>query len=209
MSNTLKSYFGSKKRDFTDKSNDGDERKKAKESNLDLSLNQDDTDVFVEGIDFPRCVSVLYDCLVNLNKKANEIHLPSTTTNDAQIKSTQQLKEVNDAIKFINEKFEEFQADRRQKEWEIAELKITINSLNVRLDKADRTLDCQEQYPRRNCLLIYGIDEENQENTDEVVINVLKKEMDEEITHLDIDRSHRLGNRKLDKSKHRPIIIKF
>ena len=99
--------------------------------------------------------------------------------------------------------------DRKEKEREIAELKSTINSLNVRLDKADRALDRQEQYSRRNCLLIHGIDEENQENTDEVVINVLKKEMDEEITHLDIDRSHRLGNRKLDKSKPRPIIIKF
>ena len=101
---------------------------------------------------------------------------------------------MNDAIKFINEKFEEFEADRREKEREIAELKSTINSLNVRLDKADRALDRQEQYSRRNCLLIHGIDEENQENTDEVVINVLKKEMDEEITHLDTDRSHRLGN---------------
>ena len=29
--------------------------------------------------------------------------------NDAQIKGTQRLKEVNDAIKFINEKFEEFE----------------------------------------------------------------------------------------------------
>ena len=29
MSNTLKSYFGSKKRDVSDKSNDGDERKKS------------------------------------------------------------------------------------------------------------------------------------------------------------------------------------
>ena len=35
--------------------NDGDERKKAKESNLDLSLNQDDTNVFADGIDSPRC----------------------------------------------------------------------------------------------------------------------------------------------------------
>ena len=77
------------------------------------------------------------------------------------------------------------------------------------LDKANRPLDRQEQYSRRNCLLIHGINEENHENTDEVVINVLKKEMDEEITHLDIDRSHCLGNRKLDKSKPQPIIIKF
>ena len=147
----------------------------------------------------------MYDCTKNLDKKVNEIHLLSTTTNDVQIKGTQQLKEVNDAIEFINEKFE----DRRDKEWEIAELKSTINSLNVKLDKANRALDRQEQYSRRNCLLIHGTDEEKRENTDEVVINVLKKEMDEEMTHLDIHRSHRLGNQKLDKSKLRPIIIKF
>ena len=101
---------------------------------------------------------------------------------------------MNDAIKFINEKFEEFEADRREKEREIPELKSIINSLNVRIDKADRVLDRQEQYSRRNCLLIHGIDEENQENTDEVVIHILKKEIDEEIAHLDIDRSHRLGD---------------
>ena len=41
MSNTFKSYFESKKRDLSDKSNVGDERKKAKEINIDLSLNQD------------------------------------------------------------------------------------------------------------------------------------------------------------------------
>ena len=140
MSNTLKSYFGSKKRYLSDKSDDGDERKKAKESNLDLLINQDDA-VFSEGIDTPRCASILYDCLKNSEKKVNEIHLLSTTTNDAQIKGTQQLKEMNDTIKFINEKFEEFEADRREKEREIAELKGTINSLKVRLDKADRALD--------------------------------------------------------------------
>ena len=33
--------------------------------------------------------------------------------------------------------------------------------------------------------------------------------MDKEITHQDVDRSHRLGNQKLDKSKPQPIIIKF
>ena len=113
--------------------------------------------------------------LKNLDKKVKEIHLLSTTTNDAQIKGTQQLKEVNDAIKFINEKLEEFEADRREKEQKIVVLKSTRKSLNVCLDKADRTLYRQEQYSRKNCLLIHGIVEENQENTDEVVINVLKE----------------------------------
>ena len=94
MSNTLKSYFGSKTTDNSDKSNDGDERKISKEGSLDLSLNQDDADVFSKGIDSTRCASILYDCLKNLDKKVNEIHLLSTTTNDAQIKGTKQLKEV-------------------------------------------------------------------------------------------------------------------
>ena len=89
MSNTLKSYSGSKKRDFRDKSNDGDERKKVKESNLDLSLNEDNADIFSEIIDSPRCASISYDCLKNLDKTVIEIHLLSTTTNDAQIKGTQ------------------------------------------------------------------------------------------------------------------------
>ena len=93
----------------------------------------------------------MYDCLKNLDKKVNEIHLLSTTANDAQIKGTKQLKEVNDPIKFVNEKFEELEVDRKEKEREIAELKSAINSLNVRLDKADRALDRQEQYSRRNC----------------------------------------------------------
>ena len=72
MTNTRKSYFGSKKRDNSDKSNDGDERKKAKEGRLDLSLNQDVADVFSEGIDSARCASILYYCLNNLEKKSTK-----------------------------------------------------------------------------------------------------------------------------------------
>ena len=87
MSNTLNNFFRNRKRDRSDKSNDGDEWKKAKESNLDLSLNQDDTYVFAEGIDSSTRESVLYDRLTNLYKKVNKIHLLSTTTNDARSKA--------------------------------------------------------------------------------------------------------------------------
>ena len=72
---------------------------------------------------------------------------------------------MNDAIKFINETYEEFEADRREKERKIAELKIIIDGLNVTLNKAERAFDCPEQYFRRNSLLIHAINEEKQENT--------------------------------------------
>ena len=42
MTNTLKSYFGSKKSGLSDKSNNRDEQKKAKISSLGLLLNQKD-----------------------------------------------------------------------------------------------------------------------------------------------------------------------
>ena len=43
----------------------------------------------------------------------------------------------------------------------------------------------------------------------QVVINILKKTMYEEITHQDIDRSHCLGNQKPDKNKPWRIVMKF
>ena len=53
MSSSTKSYFESKKRDLSDKSTSEEERKKARESSLDLSLSKetsDYTDVFAEGV---------------------------------------------------------------------------------------------------------------------------------------------------------------
>ena len=51
---------------------------------------------------------------------------------------------MNDIITFINQTFEEFEADSKLKKWEIAKLKGTTNGFNVRLEKVDSALDCQE-----------------------------------------------------------------
>ena len=69
-------------------------------------------------------------------------------------------------------------------------------------------VDQQAQYSRRNCLLFHGIKEEKDENTDSIIINTVKEEMDIEILPNDLDRSHHIGNPKT-KKKESPIIIKF
>ena len=57
MSSGIKSYCERKKRDLSDKSNDGDERKKTRKSSLDLSSSKIDDDsaeapeFFSEGLD--------------------------------------------------------------------------------------------------------------------------------------------------------------
>ena len=116
MSTTIKSFFDRQKRDLSDKSNEDDERKKARESSLNISLSKDDTDIFEEGIESPRCAGILYRCLQNLEKKVNKIFELSSSKKEAQIKGARHMEEVNGSLvrKFVNEKFEEMEADRKE-----------------------------------------------------------------------------------------------
>ena len=69
-------------------------------------------------------------------------------------------------------------------------------------------VDEQAQYSLRNCLLFHGIKEEKCEDTDSIIINTVKEEVDIEILPNDLHRSHSIENPKT-KKKERPIIVKF
>ena len=56
-------YF-SKKRDLSDQSQGGDERKKGSST--------DDTDVFGDGLESADCKAILFNCLKNLDSKVKE-----------------------------------------------------------------------------------------------------------------------------------------
>ena len=68
-------------------------------------------------------------------------------------------------------------------------------------------VDQQAQYSRKNCLLFHGIKEENGEDTNSIIINMVKEEKDIEILPNDLDRLHRVENPKT-KKKERTIIVK-
>ena len=127
---------------------------------------------------------------------------------EAQIKGIGHMEEVNESIKFINEKFEEMETDRKEKERQISELKNEIKYLNEKVETIGRSLDCHEQYSRRNCLLIHSVKENEKEYTDKVVKEFFEKEMEEKLSANDIVRSHQLG-KKQSESRPQPIIIKF
>ena len=77
------------------------------------------------------------------------------------------MEEVNESIKFINEKIEEMEADRKEKERQISEPKNEVKYLNEK--------DHPEQYSRKNCLLIHCVRENEKDDTDEVVIEFFEK----------------------------------
>ena len=120
-----------------------------------------------------------------------------------KVKSNSQI-----SVNFLSEKFHEFEPDRKLKEEMIKSLRGQISVLHDDLKKMEAQVDQQAQYSRRNCLLYHGIKEENGEDTGSIIINTVKEEMDIEILPNDLDRSHCIGNPKLNK-KERPIIVKF
>lgn len=87
----------------------------------------------------------------------------------------------------------------------IDQLTDKIKDYEHKFTEINNVLDSQEQYSRRNCLVIHGTPEQSNEKLDTNVI-MLGKKMDVNITPQDIDRVHRLGPRS---QKDRPIIVKF
>ena len=64
-------------------------------------------------------MKILFNCLQKLETEMKSIKEISLAAKDWQIKGTEQLNDMNKAINFINEKFEEFEKDLKKKEEEI------------------------------------------------------------------------------------------
>ena len=85
--------------------------------------------------------------------------------------------------------------------------------LNAVINKLEMSVDDQEQRSRNMCLLIHGVEEKDGEKTDELVLNVINKLVNINIT--EIQRSHRLRpkkpqrNLRSSKMLYRPIIVSF
>ena len=124
------------------------------------------------------------------------------------IKCEKQLVDLAESVKFITSKFDELEKDRKEKEKIINNLKGEVSYLSEKLGKLEESIDAQQQYSRRNCLLLHGIEETKGEDTDNIVLEILNNDMDLNILKTALDCSHRIGNPK-SKKKPRPIIIKF
>ena len=122
------------------------------------------------------CKAILFNCLKNLEAKIKEIF--DLATNKSQIKGEQKLKCLTDSAELISARFDEYEADRKKKDEMINSLEEKVLGLTEKVDKLSSLVDRQEQYSRRNCILIHGVKENQNEDTDEVVINKIKSEMD-------------------------------
>ena len=105
----------------------------------------------------------------------------------------------------VSARFDEYEVNRKKKGKMINNLEKEILGLTEKIDKLSSLADRQEQYSRRNFVLIHGVKENQNEDTDEVVITKIKSEVDLEIYSGDINRTHRTCIPS--KGKNRPIIV--
>ena len=89
----------------------------------------------------------------------------ASSNNANQIKGERQPLDLNDALDFISNKFHDFERDGLEKENIVKDLKEEVFYLRVKVDDITMKTDRQEQCSRKNCLLIQGIPENNNENT--------------------------------------------
>ena len=72
----------------------------------------------------------------------------------------------------------------------------------------EENIDQQGQHTRRNCLFIHGVEENSNEGAYKLVLNIIKNDLEIDLTEVAIDRTHRIDDTK-KKKKVQPIIVKF
>lgn len=95
----------------------------------------------------------------------------------------------------------------------IKDLEDVVTSLRAELHKEKVRSDDLEQYQRRTNLRVFGVPEVRDENTDQLVLDVVNTKMGLDLPLAAIDRSHRVGRRPQPgpdgKMRHRPIIVRL
>ena len=208
--NQISQCFGKnpKKRDLSDDSKTGDDDSKKPREGSSGSYTEE-TDGFDEGVESADCRKVLFNCLKNLERKMNDLYTLANSNKEMQIKGDKHLIELTSSVEFLSSKFDELEKERKEKDELINSLQIEVSSLKVEVKNLEKKIDDQEQYSRRNFLLIHGLNETKTEDTDEMVLDVISDKLNMEMSQVSIDRSHSLGKRKGPGQKPRAIIVKF
>ena len=211
LTKNISKFFekSSKKRDLSDQSKTCEDPKKMREESSTGNLTDMADDVFAESLKSPECIKILFNCLRNMERQTKDIYTLAHSIQDHQIKGEKELVDLTESINFLSDKFKEYEEDRSKEDKILEDLKSEVDSLSTKIEKPEELQDQQEQYSRRNCLLVHGIAKEKEEITDEVIINTLYEKLDLDITSWDLERTHRIGERKKTRGKTRPIIVKF
>ena len=166
-------------------------------------------DVFNDGLDNEDCSGILLNCVKNLEKEVEIIRSFVDQNRLTHIKGEQSLADLSKSVKFITDTFDEYEKEHEEKTEIIKKLNEKVSALTERSKVLEESIDQQVQYSRRNCLLIHGVEENCNEDTDKLVLNIINNDLGIDLTEVAIDRTNRIEDPKKKKKKVPPIIVKF
>ena len=76
------------------------------------------------------------------------------------------------------------------------DLREEVPSLKNEHEQLKADVENQEQYTSRSCLLVNGIPEEHGKSVDSIVLNAIHECLEEELTEVDTERTHRVRKLK-------------
>ncbi|KAG8234727.1 hypothetical protein J437_LFUL000961 [Ladona fulva] len=130
-------------------------------------------------------------------RKATDIQQEFSAFREVLSQARKELPESSPVIS-VEERFIAFEGKILQQ----------INCLTRRSDALEERMDSLEQYSRRNCLLVHGVEETPEENCLKTAVTLFRDKLNVQIDVRRLDRAHRVGKPKSD-DKPRPVIVKF
>ena len=67
-------------------------------------------------MDSQELLQILFNCLRNVERNVKEVHEIREKTQSSQIKGELQLNELNEVVQFITKKFDQYEAERKERE---------------------------------------------------------------------------------------------
>ena len=132
----------SKKRDLSNNSSDEEASKKLPEGSLDNSAVSDVSanyeDPFTEDLKSPESVSILMNCMQNLEKQVGQIFKMLKKTEDCQIKGECQLTDLAKGVEFITQKSDEYEKDWHEKDAIISTLQNELMKASMKVEDLEK-----------------------------------------------------------------------
>ena len=175
-------------------------------SNVTKKAKESADDVFSDA---PAWAVALFNSMEKVNTKIDNLSATTQDLLDFKIATESKVEALEDMLKAISVAIDVNAEEHESFSGRIKTLEKKVAHLEKEHKRVESELDANQMYSRRNNLIIHGIAETRDENTDAVEINFLKSELNLSLTERDLDRSHRLGKRDESKKRPRPIIIKF
>ena len=92
----------------------------------------------------------------------------------------------------MSAKFDNLEKEIEKKDEKINQFEKNIGNLVEKHKTLSSDIDKLEQYSRPNCLVLHGVNESNDENTNKFLIKKFSEELDVDIKEDDLDRSSRV-----------------